>query len=127
MADKSGLVGFEAASRRLRLMPLQAAGVIADAVEKGGEPVRDAASDLAPERTGKLKGEIIVEKAKTIGAHGAKTKIGPSNKAWYGLFPELGTGRGWEGNAHPFLRPAADLHWRAAAQIVAREIRDSIL
>lgn len=119
--------GLANAARVLEEIPLLAGAVLGDAVEAGGQPIRETAEQLAPEDTGQLRESIIVEDAQVLGPHGARTKVGHASEAWYGMFPELGTGRGWRNGAHPFLRPAADERFEDAVEAIVDEIRDSIL
>jgi len=77
---------------------------LVEAVKAGAEIIRVDASARAPKKTGFLSKHIDkrVSERKT----GQVTvDVGPTKKAWYGLFPELGTKHF---PASPYLRPAID-------------------
>jgi len=97
---------------------------LVEAVLEGAEIIRIDASARAPEKTGFLKAHIDkrVSERKT----GRVTvDIGPTKKAWYGLFPELGT---VHYPARPYLRPAIDENQdRIVAAVKSRLNRELIV
>lgn len=104
--------------------------VIQEALMKGAEPIRAAAAQKAPRRTGTLAEEMIAAHSTEWGryARGAReavaVRIGPSKKAFYGKFQELGTRRH---AAQPFLRPAFDERKDEAMGIIRDELRRRVL
>jgi len=81
------------------------------------EPIRAAASEKAPHRTGKLKENIISE----INEKEKMTvDVGPNRDGFYGQFIEFGTSKM---SAKPFLRPAFDGKKGTAQKIFETTIR----
>lgn len=110
MATKTFRVnGAAELDRVLKLLPKQiGAKVLQGAVMAGAKPIQEEAQRLAPRATGKLAANIIRARprrergrARRVGA----VLIGPSTRAFYGLFLEFGTSTI---PAQPFLRPAFD-------------------
>jgi HK97 gp10 family phage protein len=96
---------------------------LVEAVLEGAEIIRADAEARAPVRTGFLKGHINkrVSERKT----GRVTvDIGPEKKAWYGLFPELGT---IHYAARPYLRPAIDENQDRVVDAVKARLKKEII
>ena len=77
---------------------------LVDAVLAGAEIIRADASFRAPRKTGFLS-EHIDKRVSERKTGRVMVDIGPTKKAWYGLFPELGT---VHYPARAYLRPAID-------------------
>lgn len=89
------------------------------------EPIRAEASRNAPRRVGgkgTLSKEII---KKTIEKRRARVVVGvgPSKKAWYGVFPERGTSHS---PAKPYLRPSFDNGKETAKGEITSKLWDEI-
>lgn len=93
-----------------------AARHIKDAVKAGAEIVAEDAEARAPRYRGILATEIAIEEEESTDKR-AVYKIGPSKKAFWGRFQELGTSHH---TAQPFLRPALDENEDA----IRRKMRD---
>jgi HK97 gp10 family phage protein len=97
--------------------------LIARAVKAGAMVIRDEAERLAPHgETGRLADEEMVTVTEQTSSH-ALAKIGPSKKAFYGLFQELGT-------AHhapqAFLEPAFESTVAKAIRVVGDTLANEI-
>src|SRR5262245_45423658 len=115
MADMKGL---DQVLRALAALPEAVRlNVLADACMDGAEVIRDGASARAPRKTGQLAGDIQIDVE--LLPEGARAKIGPSKKSFYGLFQERGTKHQ---RAYPFLRPALDEDGPKAQQVMERRI-----
>lgn len=89
-----------------------------------GEPIRQTASELAPDdpRTGgkDLHTSIIIAATPVRDRESdVEVSIGPSRKTFWGLFQELGTARH---APQPFMRPAFD----SKVMLVLHGIRDRL-
>lgn len=91
---------FEKLDMRKRKPALVKAGLYAI------EPVRVLASLLAPRDTGFLAEHIeTAEVKRTADIYGVEIEVGPTSKAFYGLFQEFGTAFQ---TPQPFLDPAVE-------------------
>ena len=109
--------------------------VLRDATRAGAEVMRDAVVERAPERTGKLKKNVVVltQRSKRRGEiisgvhiRGRNLRTGNSDnsmKAFYWRFVELGT---INMPAHPFIRPAFDTTEELAARIAIQRMNQAI-
>ena len=126
MSDEA-ILGMQSLLDRMDGLPLlMQKAIIVQALTEGAEPIRAEASRRAPVRTGKLRESIIVQVVDQT-AEGAIAKIGPSQKAFYGRFVEVGT---IHQKANPFLRPALDEKQdealRLMSDVLAREIEKAL-
>ncbi len=114
--------------------------VLRDATRAGAEVMRDAVVERAPERTGKLKKNVVVltQRSKRRGEiisgvhiRGRNLRTGNSDNsmkasdprnAFYWRFVELGT---INMPAHPFIRPAFDTTEELAAQIAIQRMNQA--
>ncbi|HDT5880956.1 TPA: HK97 gp10 family phage protein [Klebsiella pneumoniae subsp. pneumoniae] len=114
--------------------------VLRDSTRAGAEVLRQEVIDRAPEKTGKLKKNVVVtQKSRrrgeiSSGVHirGVNPRTGnsdntmkASNKrnAFYWRFVELGTSTA---PAHPFVRPAFDTRQEEAAQAAMNRMNKAI-
>lgn len=114
--------------------------VLRDATRAGAEVMRDAVVERAPERTGKLKKNVVVLTSvqsvggNYLGVHirGRNLRTGNSDNsmkasdprnAFYWRFVELGT---INMPAHPFIRPAFDTTEELAAQVAIQRMNQAI-
>ena len=115
--------------------------VLRDATRAGAEVLKEEVIDRAPERTGKLKKNVIVVTRKgrnkgeiTSGVHirGVNLRTGNSDNtmkatdprnAFYWRFVELGTANM---PAHPFVRPAYDTREEEVAKVVFDRMNSAI-
>ncbi len=114
--------------------------VLRDATRAGAEVMRDAVVERAPERTGKLKKNVVVltqrSKRREIisvstfvdgtcepGNSDNSMKASDPRNAFYWRFVELGT---INMPAHPFIRPAFDTTEELAAQIAIQRMNQAI-
>ncbi|MFP1559187.1 HK97-gp10 family putative phage morphogenesis protein [Escherichia coli] len=108
--------------------------VLRDATRAGAEIMRDAVVERAPERTGKLKKNVVVLTRRLLKASGGNylgcahirgrnlrtgnsdnsMKASDPRNAFYWRFVELGT---MNIAAHPFIRPAFDTTEELAARV----------
>lgn len=132
-------VGFEGGKEAADLLggalADRAARVLGKGTMAGGALIADAAAAMAPRgATGTLGEEIIVSRTRqpsgglsdvvgTLSKDESVVFIGPSTDAFYGKFQEFGTSRH---APQPFMRPAADEKFQAAAQAVADRIRNAL-
>lgn len=134
--------GLEAISRDMELLSrAENNKVLRDATRAGAEVLRDAVIERAPERTGKLKKNVVVltQKSKrrgeiSSGIHirGRNMRSGNSDNsmkasdrrnAFYWRFVELGT---INMPPHPFIRPAFDVAQDIAADAAIRRMNKAI-
>lgn len=96
------------------------------------EPMREAAAQKAPVRTGHLKHSIVAEVAErrhregeaTVGVYAAPgTGLG-SQRSFYAHMQEFGTRHH---AAQPFMRPAFDERRRQVVEAARRGLRDVII
>ena len=109
--------------------------VLRDATRAGAEVMRDAVVERAPERTGKLKKNVVVltQRSKRRGeiisgvhirGHSDNSmKASDPRNAFYWRFVELGT---INMPAHPFIRPAFDTTEELAAQVAIQRMNQAI-
>lgn len=115
--------------------------VLRDATRAGAEVLKEEVIDRAPERTGKIKKNVIVVTQKgrnkgeiTSGVHirGVNLRTGNSDNtmkatdprnAFYWRFVELGTANM---PAHPFVRPAYDTREEEVAKVVFDRMNSAI-
>ena len=107
--------------------------MIRGALNKAATPIAAEARRLAPRRKeepenrkyGPLRKSIRKSASTPRGQNNytAEVKVGPSNRAYYGRFLELGTSKM---AAHPFLRPAFESKSQEALDIFRREMRERI-
>jgi HK97 gp10 family phage protein len=123
-----GLEDLEAAFRQLD--EVTRGDVLSGAVLKSMEPIRADAAARAPQlkrfdrrRTPGLLAREIVVKLGEVTTRTAEAVVGPTKKAWYAHFVELGTSRM---AAIPFLRPAYSAKRKEAQAIFAAEMRRRI-
>jgi HK97 gp10 family phage protein len=99
------LTGFDQVRqeiKQLRLADRRAA--LARGALKAVEPFRQEAGRLAPVDTGRLRESIIAQEDKRAGdVERVVIDVGPTSKAFYGLFQEWGTAFA---PAQPFMDPA---------------------
>lgn len=109
--------GLEELNRVLTGMRERAAAeVMGKALMAGAEILRAEAIRNAPRLTGTLRDNIIA-KLKKKNRYAVSADVGPSKKAYYGKFVELGTTKM---TARPFLFPA----YQAKKDEIQREIAD---
>ncbi|EOC0421098.1 HK97 gp10 family phage protein [Cronobacter sakazakii] len=115
--------------------------VLRDATRAGAEVLREEVIQRAPERTGKMKKNVVIltQKARrrgeiSSGVHirGVNPRTGNSDNtmkannprnAFYWRFVELGT---VNMPAHPFVRPAFDTRQEQAAQVAMERMNRAI-
>ncbi|EOT1178728.1 HK97-gp10 family putative phage morphogenesis protein [Cronobacter sakazakii] len=115
--------------------------VLRDATRAGAEVLREEVIQRAPERTGKMKKNVVIltQKARrrgeiSSGVHirGINPRTGNSDNtmkannprnAFYWRFVELGT---VNMPAHPFVRPAFDTRQEQAAQVAMERMNRAI-
>ncbi len=117
------VVGGDELVRKLKLLEgaVRGAALVA-AAERGAEPVRDMAGQLAPVG---LTGDLASSMKKAVvrsDANRADVAVGPT--ALEGLFQELGT---VHHPAQAFLRPALDSMEREVISEVGQELRERLL
>lgn len=134
--------GLEAISRDLELLSrAENNKVLRDATRAGAEVLKDEVVERAPERTGKLKKNVVVVTQKSrrrgeisSGVHirGVNPRTGNSDNtmkannprnAFYWRFVELGTANM---PAHPFVRPAYDAREEEAASVAIARMNQAI-
>ena len=126
--------GLRELDKALNRLPLKARGsVIRGALNKAATPIAAEARRLAPRRKeepenrkyGPLRKSIRKSASTPRGRNNytAEVKVGPSNRAYYGRFLELGTSKM---AARPFLRPAFESKSQEALDIFRREMRERI-
>lgn len=113
--------------------PRNARNVMRGALNDGGKIIAEAAASLAPDDPGtsgddNLKTNIIVSGTITKSQRGDKQSameryVGPTTKAFHGLFQEFGTAFH---AAHPFLRPAFDSNWRRALDVIIQRTAERL-
>lgn len=114
--------------------------VLRDGTRAGADVMKKAVIERAPEKTGKLKRNVVVvtmrgrRNAITSGVHirgvnpetgNSDNKMKASNRrnAYYWRFVELGTSNM---PAHPFVRPAFDTSQEQAAQVAIQVMNQAI-
>lgn len=100
--------------------------LIARALRKGAQPIREKAAMLAPDDPETPRSHIeesmsinVVEQT----AEGAKAIIGPTRAGFMGIMAELGTAHE---AARPFLQPAFDQHVGEAVELIGDVLADGI-
>ncbi len=142
MTIRTRIEGAAELDRVLKLLP-KAIGerVLANAVRAGAKIIRDEARAKAPVRVsgglirlgkksskgripGFLRANIITAKARRGTSSDSVTiHVGPSRKAFYGLFQEFGTRFH---SARPFLRPAFDNNVEKAIKVIGIKLGKDI-
>lgn len=115
--------------------------VLRDATRAGAEVLREEVIQWAPERTGKMKKNVVIltqkarrrgEIASGVHIRGVNPRTGNSDNtmkasnprnAFYWRFVELGT---VNMPAHPFVRPAFDTRQEQAAQVAMERMNRAI-
>lgn len=97
--------------------------VLAASVRKGSEVIREEGSRRAPQRTGKLRAQMIVSVVEQTASH-VVGRIGPSRKAFYGIFQETGTAHM---HAQAFLGPAFEAKIVEAVRVMGETLNQKIL
>lgn len=100
----------------------EAKKVIARALRKAGAPIARRAGELAPVDTGRLRAEQLIT-VREQSATEAILRVGPSRRAFYGLFQELGSAHH---SPQPFLKRAFDETKDEAEQIIRESILEHI-
>lgn len=96
--------------------------LIVKSLRAGGKVIEAEAKANAPVLTGELHSKISTS---VIGqtAEGAEAHVGPTNKAYYGIFSEYGTSRQPE---TPWLGPSFDRKEQEAVETVAQVLGDGL-
>lgn len=133
--------GLNEIARELELLSkAETRQVLRRSVRAGADLIRQEVVDAAPERTGKLKRNIVVLFGKgapgdaVAGVHirgtnpdtgnsDNKTKASSPNNAFYWRYVEEGTSKM---AAHPFVRPAYDRKQEEAAKAAFDELNRAI-
>ncbi|WP_370620700.1 HK97 gp10 family phage protein [Escherichia coli] len=134
--------GLEAISRDLELLSrAENNKVLRDATRAGAEVLKDEVIARAPERTGKLKKNVVVltqrsrkrgEISSGVHIRGVNPRTGNSDNtmkannprnAFYWRFVEMGT---VNMPPHPFVRPAFDTREELAAQVAMKRMNQAI-
>ena len=134
--------GLEEISRDLELLSrAENNKVLRDATRAGAEVLKDEVIERAPERTGKLKKNVVVVTQKSrrrgeisSGVHirGVNPRTGNSDNtmkannprnAFYWRFVEMGT---VNMPPHPFIRPAFDVRQEQATEVAIRLMNQAI-
>ena len=94
------------------------------AILAGAKIIQDEIIRQAPEKTGKLKRNIIVSEIKQDKDGGEYVDVGPEkNKAFYGKMLEFGTTKM---KAHPFVEPAFIAKRKEALEVIAGVVKEAI-
>ena len=118
------LAGMAALERKFKQLAEAARGeILAKAVEEASRIMVAKAKELAPVRTGNLRGRIRSARPR-IGAYGASGGVEVGEGAFYWKFIEWGTKKR---SAKPFLRPAFEVTKREAGRKAREVIRAEIL
>jgi len=130
----------ELVKKLLQLEATVARMAIREALKAGAEVIAEEARQNAPVETGNLRENIGLEK-ESVTKTGGSYKIGPSKKAFYGLFVEMGhpivvggrrTAKKKPGRVvgfvppKPFLRPAFDSRKAEAEKVVRDKLKQLI-
>ncbi|MDM2764368.1 HK97-gp10 family putative phage morphogenesis protein [Citrobacter sp. Cpo150] len=134
--------GLEEISRELELLSrAENNKVLRDATRAGAEVLKDEVIARAPERTGKLKKNVVVVTQKSrrrgeissgIHIRGRNMRTGNSDNtmkasdprnAFYWRFVEMGT---VNMPPHPFIRPAFDVRQDQATEVAIRRMNQAI-
>ena len=134
--------GLEEISRDLELLSrAENNKVLRDATRAGAEVLKDEVVERAPERTGKLKKNVVVVTQKSrrrgeissgIHIRGRNMRTGNSDNtmkasdprnAFYWRFVEMGT---VNMPPHPFIRPAFDVRQEQATEVAIRRMNQAI-
>ena len=139
MAIQYKLEGLSALKAKLETLPTKLAKrILRPALESGAEIIQQEAGIRSPRKSGTLTTnigiELVVHNDLTAEAH-----IGPTDKAYWGKFSELGTAPHMESSpegskayqhpgepARPWLRPAFASKSGEAVQAIAYEIKDGL-
>lgn len=102
---KVTIIGFKELEQKLRNEPKNVArNTLRRAAKDASEIWENAIAERAPQLTGFLKSQITMSSKTRGGDEGyVQVMVGPSKKAYYGIFQEFGTRLQ---PARPFMRPA---------------------
>lgn len=118
------LEGFDELERKLaRLDDAVKGHALLQAVEAGADVLEPDMRARAARRTGQLAASIET-KSRIVKPTRAETSTGPSKKAWYGKFIELGTRKR---PARPFMRPALFKNRQKIIAAIAAELRARLM
>lgn len=144
------LIGGKKIDKALKKRFNEVAERLDDIAFAGGEPIFEEAEENAPDRTGKLKKEMMIAKIEKESSDTTSVVgVGPSRKAFYASMVELGTSahtvrrkdaKGlWVGaNAfrasmkhrgakkQPFLRPAFDKNQKKALKAMKELVQEAL-
>ncbi len=115
--------GLDELLKKLDLLPYAVSKlVVARALRKGAEPIRAEAEHEAPRLSGRLQREEVIAVGEQTATE-AIAKIGPSRKAFYGLFQEFGTAHQ---TPQKFLEPAFESKVSEATDVIGKELAAGI-
>lgn len=117
--------GLKELRRELRKLPGNVQRrVIQSATRAGAVIIRDEARRRAPKDRGILEKSIIIKKSRRSSNSSIVFSIGPSKKAYYGYFVELGTRFQ---SPQPFLVPALVENEGAIIKQMANRMRRGVI
>lgn len=117
-----GMAGFREKLKRMDYAVREK--TLIAAVKKGGEVLRVEMEATAPRRTGKLAREEMVSVPRAdSNAYEAVARIGPSRKAFYGVFDEFGTAHMV---AQPFVGPSVERKGDEALGVAQEYVGDAV-
>lgn len=122
MSDIEGLEELLEALDETALSLGEKRQLIVKALRKASEPIQEEAIARAPRLTGRLKANIGIAVTDQT-AEGAEAHIGPTSKAFYGLFQEIGT---IHMTGKPWLGPAYDAREDEALEIISEILGEGI-
>lgn len=97
--------------------------LVRESLEEAAEPMRDRMEQLAPvgDPPTHLKDQIVISRTKDglTDARETAVAVGPSKRAFYGSFQELGTAHH---AAQPFAAPAFDQTWNQSLAIFSEAL-----
>jgi HK97 gp10 family phage protein len=110
--------GKELAAALGRLGPRVSKRLVMEALMEAAEPVRhrmrsNAPYDPTPDGL-HIRDEIVIGRSRGVDARETAVAVGPSRRAYYASFHEIGTAHQ---SPKPFARPAFDATYRQALQI----------
>lgn len=99
-----------------------------DALKAAAEPIRaemqaNAPVDIASRHQDQLYESMNISTVRASGDQSAEIAVGPSKRAFWGLFQEYGTARH---SAQPFARPAFDRHRGTALTLIRQRLWDAL-
>jgi HK97 gp10 family phage protein len=123
----SEIHGLDGLLRRMSALPFKLQkNIIARALRKGAQPVKEDAARRAPDDPDTAGSQIAENMMVTVAeqrADGATAKIGPSQKGFVGKFAERGTRHQ---RKTPFLAPAFEQKQDAAIEEVGKVLAHEI-